>query len=157
LHTKQFVQQLDGVSRTAVGWEHREKLLQFVVVDPQAVAAGTFVEGQRWRAGMFHLYFMEGGVATWAEVGTAFWFRASLFLESQQGIVRVGAGTRHDRFQLAGIQPQSAALMTEIDIEVTEMQDEQWDIAFWTDASHIRHGLGCTMALVTWTRQALPM
>ena len=37
------------------------------------------------------------------------------------------------------------------------MQDEQRDIAFWTDASHIRQGLACTMMLARWMRQALPM
>ena len=43
---------------------------------------------------------------------------------------------RHNGFQFAGIEPQATAVMTEINVEVPEMQDEQRDITFWTDASH---------------------
>jgi hypothetical protein len=51
-----------------------------------------------------------------------------------------GAGDGN-RTHLAGIQPQAAALMTKIDVEVPEMQDKQRDITFWTDASHVVQNL----------------
>ncbi len=69
------------------------KLLQFVVVEPQAVAAGTFVEGQGGGARVFDLNLVKGGVATRAQVRTTFWFRARLLLEFQQGIGRLRAGS----------------------------------------------------------------
>jgi hypothetical protein len=141
LHTKKFVQLLDGFSRAAVGREHRQKLLQFVIVEPQAVAAGTFIEGQGGGAGVFDLDLVQSGIATGAKVRTAFGFRARLVLKFQQAIGGLRARSRHDGFQLAGVEPETAALMAEIDVKVPEMQDEQRDITFWTDASHVMQNL----------------
>jgi hypothetical protein len=138
LHTKKFVQLLDGFSRAAVGWEHREQLLQFVVVKPQAVAAGTFIECQGGGTRVFDLNLVQGDVATGAKMRVVSRLCAGLLLEFQQGIGRLRAGSRHNGFQLAGLEPETTALMTEINVEIPKMQDEQWDITLWADASHTR-------------------
>jgi hypothetical protein len=138
LHSEQFVQLIDSLARAALGRKHCQKLLQFMVVEPQAVTAGTFVEGQGGGASVFDLNLVQRGVAPRTQMRTALWFHARLVLEFQQWIGGRRARALHDGFQLARREPESAALMAEMDFEVPEMQDEQGHITFWTDASHTR-------------------
>jgi hypothetical protein len=142
LHTEKFVQLIDGFSRAGFGREHGEKLLQLVIVEPQAVAAGTFVEGQGGGAGVFDLNLMQRGIAPRAKMGAAFRFGTRLVLEFQQRIGGLRAGAFHDGFQFARIEPESAAPMTEIDVEIPKMQDKQGHITFWTDAFHAKPRAG---------------
>ena len=60
----------------------------------------------------------------------------ALLLELQQGIVRVCAGLFHERFQFASIEPQSATVVAEIDLDILEVQDKKRDIAFWANSNH---------------------
>jgi hypothetical protein len=42
----------------------------------------------------------------------------------------------HERFQFAGIEPQALAVVTEINLDILEVQDKKRNIAFWANASH---------------------
>jgi len=157
LHAEKIVQLIDGLARAGFGREHGEKLLQFVIVEPQAVAAGTFVERERRRARVLDLDFVKGGIAPWTEMRTALGFGAFLALKFQEGIVGVSAGALHDGFEFTGAEPETAAFLAEMDVEMLEMQDKQGHVTFWADAFHVRQSLGNGMMVCAGrTRQALP-
>jgi hypothetical protein len=119
---EECVQLLNGGA--TFGREHGQKLLQFLVVEPQPVAAWTSVEGQGRGAGVFELDFAQGRIAARAKMGMILRFDARLVQEFQQGTSGLRARAFHDRLQFARLKPYTAAAMTEIDFEVAEMQDE---------------------------------
>jgi hypothetical protein len=82
------------------------------------------------------LNLVQGGVATRAEMRMALGFYARLVLKFQEGIGGLRARALHDGFQLARVEPETVALMTEINVEVPEVQDEQRDITLWANAFH---------------------
>jgi len=50
--------------------------------------------------------------------------------------VGVRSGLLHERFEFAGIEPQSAAVIAEIDLDILEVEDKERDIAFWANTNH---------------------
>ena len=60
----------------------------------------------------------------------------SLPYKPEQGIVAPGPRSLQESLEFARIQPQTAAPVAEIDVDVLEPQAEEWDITFRTDAFH---------------------
>jgi len=79
---------------------------------------------------------MQWRIAPWTEVGATVGLNAGLLLEFQQRIVCVRAGLLHKRFQFAGIEPQALTAVAEIDLDILEVEDKKWDIAFWANTNH---------------------
>jgi len=78
---KQFVQVINGLRRTALDRKQGKKLLQFLVVEPQAMSARAFVERKGRRSRIGDLNLVQGGIAARAQMRAAFRLRARLLLE----------------------------------------------------------------------------
>jgi hypothetical protein len=149
---------IDGRRRAAFDRKHRKQLLQFMVVEPQAVATGAFIEGQMWRSRMFDLNLLERGVATRTEMRTAFGDNACIPLKTEQGIARACSRLFHEGIQFDRVEPQTATVVAEIKFDVFEMQDEQRHVAFGANSLHIMQYLGRKMMTrAGLMRQALPV
>src|SRR5437867_3295668 len=106
---------INGPTRAAGRWEHREQLLQFVCVKPQTVAARTAVEAQL--AG--HSDFFQRRVATRAQM---FPPRRYSPREMKRPGQRIVSG---DLVEFAGVEPHAPATLTVIDLDRLELDDEQ--------------------------------